>query len=114
MQESQVNILRFEALKDMYKEDSDFREAYASCKNPISKDKSPWEDYMLQEGLLFNDNKLCIPKCSMRENLLKEKNNGSLARHFGKNKTLAQLSAYYFWPRIQVDVKRFVERCRIC
>jgi hypothetical protein len=50
----------------------------------------------------------------MRENLLKEKHSGSLAGHFGKNKTLAQLSAYYFWPGMQDDVKKFVERCRIC
>jgi hypothetical protein len=52
LQESQVNILGFDALKDMYKEDSDFKEAYAACEDPISRDRSPWMDYMLQEGFV--------------------------------------------------------------
>jgi len=69
---------------------------------------------MIQEGLLFKRNKLCIPKCSMSENLLKEKHNGGLVGHFWKDKTFAQLSAFFFWLGMQNDVKIFVERCRIC
>ena len=33
--------------------------------------------------------------------------------HFGHDKTYAQLSSY-FWPGMRSDVKRFVERCKIC
>jgi hypothetical protein len=50
---------------------------------------SQWLDYMLQEGLLFKNNKLCIPKCSMRENLIKEKHIGGLLGHFGQDKNFA-------------------------
>jgi hypothetical protein len=50
----------------------------------------------------------------MSENLLKEKHNGGLVGHFGKDKTFAQLSAFFFWLGMQNDVKIFVERCRIC
>jgi hypothetical protein len=46
---------------------------------------------MIQKGLLFKGNQLCIPKCSVRDNLLKEKHSGGLARHFGHDKTFAQL-----------------------
>jgi hypothetical protein len=46
---------------------------------------------MIQEGLLFKGNQLCISNCSMRENLLKEKYSGGLARHFGHEKTFAKL-----------------------
>jgi hypothetical protein len=42
-------------------------------------------------------NQLCIPKCSMRENLLKEKHSGGLARHFGHDKTFTKLNESYFW-----------------
>jgi hypothetical protein len=52
---------------------------------------------MIQERLLFRGNQLCIPKCSMRENLLKEKHNGGLAGHFGHDKTFAKLNESYFW-----------------
>jgi len=50
----------------------------------------------------------------MREDLLKEKHSGCLASHFGKDKTLAKLQEFYYWPHMQVDARRFVERCWIC
>jgi hypothetical protein len=69
---------------------------------------------MIQEGLLFKGNQFCIPKCSMRENLLKEKHSGGLAGHFGHDKTFAKLNESYFWPGMRAYVKRFMDRCRIC
>jgi hypothetical protein len=51
-------------------------------------------------------------KCSMRENLLKEKHSGGLAGHFGHDKTFAKLNESYFWPGMRADVKRFVDRCQ--
>ena len=89
LQEVQVNVLGLEHLKYMYEEDVDFEEAYEACQNQVFRDRSPWIDFMIQEGLLFKGNKLCIPKCSMRENLLKEKHSGGLAGHFGNDKTYA-------------------------
>jgi hypothetical protein len=49
---------------------------------------------MIQEGL-------CIPKCSMRDNLLKEKHNGGLAGLFVHDKTFVQLSNSYYWSRYE-------------
>ena len=48
-------------------------------------DREPWMEYTLQDGLLFKNNKLCIPKCSMGENLIQEKHNGGMAGHFGSD-----------------------------
>jgi hypothetical protein len=50
----------------------------------------------------------------MRDNLLKEKHSGGLVGHFGHDKTYAQLSSSYHWPGMRSDVKKFVDRCRIC
>jgi hypothetical protein len=69
---------------------------------------------MIQDELLFRGNQLCIPKCSMRENLLKEKHSGGLAGHFGHDKTFSKLNGSYFWSGMRTDVKIFVDRCRIC
>jgi hypothetical protein len=63
---------------------------------------------------MFRGNQLCIPNCSMRENLLKEKHSGGLVGHFGHDKTFMKLNESYFWPGMRADVKRFVDRCRIC
>jgi hypothetical protein len=63
---------------------------------------------------LFKGNQLCIPKCSMRDNLLKEKHSGGLVGHFSHDKTFAQLSSSYYWPGMRTKVIKFVNRCRIC
>jgi hypothetical protein len=96
LQEFEVNTLGFEHLKDMYCDDTDFKEAYEACTNLVLRDISQWTKYMIQEGLLFKGNQLCIPKCSMRDNLLKEKHSGGLARHFSHDKTFAQLTSSYY------------------
>jgi len=83
LEEPKVNIFGFDSLKYMCKEDSNLKEDFATCEDLIRRDRSPWMEYMLQETLFFNGSQLCIHKCSMRENLLKEKHSGSLERHFG-------------------------------
>jgi hypothetical protein len=93
-----VKTLGFEHLKDMYCDDTDFKEVYEACTNPMLRDIRHWIEYMIQEGFLFKGNQLCIPKCSMRDNLLKEKHSEGLVRHFGHDKMFAQLSSSYYWP----------------
>ena len=114
LQEFRVKTLGFENLRDMYAGDADFGEAYEAAENPVLRDRSPWIDYLVQDGLLFKGNQLCIPDFSMRENLVREKHSGGLAGHFGHDKTFAKMNESYYWPSMRADVKRFVDRCRIC
>jgi hypothetical protein len=114
MQEFRVKTLGFDNLKEMYRDDPNFKEAYEASENPILRDRSQWNEYMIQDGLLFRGNQLCILKCSMREILLKEKHSGGLAGHFGHDKMFSKLNGSYFWPAMKIDVKKFVDRCRIC
>ena len=53
-------ILGFEHLKSLYAED-----LYAACL------KHPKGDFLIQEGYLFKGVRLCIPKCSTRELLIR-------------------------------------------
>jgi hypothetical protein len=48
-------------------------ETYEACTNPVLRDRIQWTTYMIQEGLLFRGHQLCIPKCSIGDNILKEK-----------------------------------------
>jgi hypothetical protein len=114
LQEFRVKTLGFDDLRDMYRDDPDFNEAYEANKNPVLKDKRKWIEYMIQEGLLFKGNRLYIPKCSMRENLLKEKHSGGLVGHFGHKKTFTKMNESYFWLGMQEEAKKFVDRCIIC
>lgn len=91
LQESIVEVLDFKHLQDLYQTDTDFREAYETCQNHFVRDNNPWLDYNLQEKLLFKGGQLCIPHCSMRENIIHEKHSGVLARPFVMDKTLSSL-----------------------
>ena len=82
LQEVKVSTLGFSNMNDMYKEDLYFEDIYVAHENPVTHNISQWLNYMLQEGLLFKDSKLCIPRCSMREILIQENRSGGLSTHF--------------------------------
>ena len=110
----QVEVVGFDELKNLYLEDHDFAEAWKACKEPITIDITRWLDYLIQDGMLFKGNQLCIPRSSMRENMIKDKHSGGMARHFGRDKTIAILREHYFWPQMSQDVKNFIKSCRVC
>jgi hypothetical protein len=113
MQEFKVKTLGFDNLKEMYRDDPDFKEAYEASENPILRDKIQWTKHMIQDGFLFRGNQLCILKCSIRENLLKEKHSRGLPRHFSHDKTFSKMNSSYFWLGMRTYVKKFVDRCII-
>ena len=79
----QVEVVGFDELKNLYLEDHDFPKVWKACKEPVTIDKTRSLDYLIQDGMLFKGIQLCIPRSSMRENLIKEKHSGGMARHFG-------------------------------
>ena len=76
-------MVGFDELKDLYPKDPDFAEAWKACKELVTVDRTRWLDYLIQDGMLFKGSQLCIPRSSMRENLIKEKHSGGMAGHFG-------------------------------
>ncbi|GJT00101.1 RNA-directed DNA polymerase [Tanacetum coccineum] len=99
----QVQTIGFETFKELYVDDSDFAGIWHK-----SQDK-PYPPFIIQDGFLFKGNRLCIPNCSLRESIIEE---GHAGGHFGV--TLAWLSDHFYWPRMERDISRFVERCRVC
>lgn len=109
IQEIQVKSIGIDCFQDLYPNDDDFAAAYKVCLAFENHFHSEYADYTLQNGLLFRGGQLCVPKGSMRENLIQEKHNGCLSGHFGLNKTLELVQHFYYWPKIQRDVRRYVE-----
>ncbi|GKB17811.1 zinc finger, CCHC-type containing protein [Tanacetum coccineum] len=68
----------------------------------------------MNHGYLFRGARLCIPLSSLRDAIILESQAGGLAGHFGRDRTLALICDQFYWPRMERDVNRIVERCRIC
>jgi hypothetical protein len=47
LQEFKVRTLGFDDLKDIYADDSDFKEAYEAAENPFLRDIRQWIEYVI-------------------------------------------------------------------
>ncbi|GKC50298.1 transposon ty3-I gag-pol polyprotein [Tanacetum coccineum] len=104
----QVSVLGFEKIKDLYQEDVFFSKVINLCIN------GPYKEFIFQEGFLFYGNRLCIPDCSLRLEIIKETHKGGLGGHFGRDKTVSLLKDRFFWQKMMKDVNHYILRCRIC
>ena len=83
-----VEILGFDEMKDLYDNDPDFSKMWRQYKAPnLTEQPSKYDEYFIQEGMLFKGIKLSICRSSTRMNLIKEKHCGGLARYFAIDKT---------------------------
>jgi hypothetical protein len=95
-----------ESIKELRATDVDFKDAYENC-----REGRTWNKYVLQDGLLYRANKLCVPASSVRHLFLQEVHGGGLMGHFGVKKTEDVLAAHFFWKKMRCDVERYVSRC---
>ncbi|XP_074570594.1 uncharacterized protein LOC141827268 [Curcuma longa] len=70
--------------------------------------------FFIQDGYLFRGKQLCIPRCSLREAIIREAHSGGLAGHFGRDKTLMLVRDRFHWPKLGSDVEKIVKRCVTC
>ena len=104
----EVQVLGFEVLKEVYNNDSNFGNVWKNCSN------GSINHFLKQEGFLFKENKLCIPQCSLRRAIIQEAHGGSIAGHFGRDKTLAFVQKNFYWLKLTHDVMYLVRSCRTC
>ncbi|XP_074288091.1 uncharacterized protein LOC141613251 [Silene latifolia] len=104
----QQRVLGFEFMKELYKDDQDFMEDWLTLQgNPNSLGSK----FTLQEGYLFKANKLCAPRGSYRDLLIKEVHSNGLEGNFEVQKTLDILQDQVHWPRVERDVQAIIRRC---
>ena len=57
---------------------------------------------------------LCIPRTSFRDLLNWEMHAGSLAGHFGRDKTITLVKDIFYWLSLKNNVAMIVAQCRTC
>jgi hypothetical protein len=103
-----AKLLGFEHIKEMYSKDDDFGAIFDAC------ELGALDKFYKHDGYLFRENKLCIPKCSLRELLVLESHGGGLMGHFGVTKTLDILREHFFWPHMRKHVEKICANCITC
>jgi len=84
----EAKVLAFHLIQAIHKEDPNFK--------PLMEEVLENGPHTVQEGYLFRYNKLCIPKCSLRELLAREAHRSVLASHFSLNKTIGILKEHFY------------------
>ena len=84
-----------------------------------SSDDNLHERYSLDEsGRLYLKaepyNRLCVPYGSLRLKLIQEYHACATAGYPGRDRTYFRLARHFYWPRMGLDVKKFVSSCDIC
>jgi hypothetical protein len=105
---SQLDHKKFglESIKKVYPTDVDFKDAYENC-----REGGTWNKYMLQDGLLYRANKLCVPASFVHLLFLQEAHGGGLMGYFGVKETEDVLAAHFFSSKMRHDMERYVSRC---
>jgi hypothetical protein len=67
-------------------------------------------NYWLEDGYLFKERRLCVPNCSLRQQLVLEHH---IQGNFGIDKTLGLLQRNYHWHGMKKDVGRLVNSCGV-
>jgi hypothetical protein len=98
-----------EYIKELYAMDVDFKDAYENC-----REGRTWNKYVLQDGLLYRANKLCVLASSVCLLFLQEAHGGGLMGHFRVKKIVDVLATHFFWPKMRSDVERYMSRCTTC
>ncbi|CDO72200.1 hypothetical protein BN946_scf184970.g52 [Trametes cinnabarina] len=78
-----------------------------ACKEPGWK-----ED---EEGLVTWKGRLYVPKDRhLRERIIRMNHDSVSAGHPGRYKTQELVTRDYWWPRLQGDIRRYIEGCEVC
>jgi hypothetical protein len=85
-----ANVIDFEEVKRLYKEDNFFSKVLEECVN------CPYREFILYDDFLFNNNPLCISDCYMHWKVIEEVYNGGLSGHFGQDKIIVLVKNQFY------------------
>ena len=100
-----VSVTGFETFATLYATDPFFAAIWLDLTHGVRS------EYSMVDGFIFMNNRLCVPECSLRIQIVKELHGEG---HLGRDRTLKLVTDNYFWPTLRRDVERYVARCTVC
>ena len=67
-------VIGFEIIKTLFEGDSDFGNLWRVYLS------GPKNQFFIHDGFLFRGKQLCVPKCSLREAIIREAHGGGLVK----------------------------------
>lgn len=111
---------------DIVVDDSNIDEDYRVLREKIQECPSKYPGFLLKNNLIYkycrdrsahgiheNNWKLYVPQ-DFRDKVFKEMHDHPLGAHFGVNKTLKKIQEFYYWPKLDRDVRLYVKTCDHC
>ncbi|CAG8555675.1 11033_t:CDS:1 [Paraglomus occultum] len=90
--------------------------SYPAQRHPV-RIRRQAQEYELENDMLMriwkNEWKTVIKRDQMND-LLYYVHNHPMAGHFGKERTLMKLQESFWWPRMEDDVNRYIDKCENC
>ena len=104
-----------ESLAKRYKSDREPKHVSAMKSNPDVPGPYRWDSISKKLFWVTEDReRLCIPKDSLRTDVLRLCHDVSSAGHTGRDRTYSKVSREYYWPPLGRDVARYVRPCPVC
>ena len=103
---TKVNVSKdtLSKLEKEYFEDEYFKSIWIEPKQPYSRKGSR----------LYFENRLCIPKGTVRDIILHDNHESLHGGHRGISKTISLIKRHYYWPTLKSDVKNHIKSCKKC
>lgn len=95
---------------EQYAQDDNVKDVYATS---IKGNHFEEFDYHVHNNLLYHLGKLCVPQ-GERVNVIREAHTSLIVGHFGVGKIVAQIQMYFYWPRMNESVSRYIRGCSMC
>lgn len=90
---------------------------YRNMKEKIAAEPTVWRDWRLEGEKLYKfvgeDWKMVVPR-AVRKRILFEGHDHPTSAHLGIRKTIGRISQKYYWPKMRVDISRYVRGCEVC
>lgn len=95
---------------------------YINLRESITADPTRYPSFVVHNDLVYKavksqepgDRPLLVVPSDFRQQIFELCHSDPAAAHLGFAKTLARVQRFYYWPRMQSDIKTQVSSCKLC